>query len=61
VGPVRLPPAPGFDRIERTFYLPSPGFCMIVEQLSSVTDDVAALEPWTLTGAEVREVVVAPN
>jgi hypothetical protein len=32
---------------------------MIIEQLSSVTDDLAALEPWTLTGAEVREVITA--
>lgn len=32
---------------------------MIIEQLSSLTEDVAALEPWTLTGAEVREVIAA--
>ena len=32
---------------------------MIVEQLSSLTDDLAALEPWRLTGSEVREVAVA--
>lgn len=32
---------------------------MLIEQLSSLTDDVSRLEPWTLTGAEVREVVVA--
>ena len=32
---------------------------MLIEQLSSLTDEVAALEPWTLTSAEVREVVRA--
>nr|MCW2729036.1 hypothetical protein [Aeromicrobium sp.] len=32
---------------------------MIIEQLSTLTDDLAALEPWTLTGSEVRQVVVA--
>ena len=32
---------------------------MILDQLSSLTDDLAALEPWTLTGAEVREVAAA--
>lgn len=32
---------------------------MIIEQLSSLTDDLAALEPWTLTGPEVREVAIA--
>ena len=32
---------------------------MIIEQLSSLTDELAALEPWTLTGSEVREVVDA--
>ncbi|MCW2825121.1 MAG: hypothetical protein JWQ91_2038 [Aeromicrobium sp.] len=32
---------------------------MIIEQLSSVVDDAAALEPWTLTGTELREVAVA--
>jgi hypothetical protein len=32
---------------------------MIIEQLSSVTEELAGLEPWRLTGAEVREVVVA--
>ncbi|KAA1378450.1 HNH endonuclease signature motif containing protein [Aeromicrobium fastidiosum] len=32
---------------------------MLIEQLSSLTDEVAALEPWTLTGAEVREVIAA--
>lgn len=32
---------------------------MLVEQLSSLLDDTAALEPWTLTGAEVREVLTA--
>jgi hypothetical protein len=32
---------------------------MIIEQLSSLTDELAALEPWTLTGSEVREVVSA--
>jgi hypothetical protein len=32
---------------------------MILEQLSSLTDDLAALEPWMLTGAEVRQVAVA--
>ncbi|QGG41484.1 HNH endonuclease signature motif containing protein [Aeromicrobium yanjiei] len=29
---------------------------MILDQLSCLTEDVAALEPWALTGAEVREV-----
>ena len=32
---------------------------MIIEQLSSLTDELAALEPWTMTGSEVREVVDA--
>jgi hypothetical protein len=32
---------------------------MLIEQLSSLTDDLAALEPWRLTSTEVREVVVA--
>ena len=32
---------------------------MIIEQLSSLSDDLAAFEPWTLTGAEVRELAVA--
>ncbi|MCD9197457.1 HNH endonuclease signature motif containing protein [Aeromicrobium wangtongii] len=32
---------------------------MILDQLSSVRDDLAALEPWALTGGEVREVAVA--
>ncbi|NRQ50658.1 HNH endonuclease signature motif containing protein [Aeromicrobium stalagmiti] len=32
---------------------------MIIDQLSSLTGDAAALEPWTLTGAEVREVTRA--
>jgi hypothetical protein len=32
---------------------------MIVEQLSSLADDLAALEPWTLTGSEVKQVAVA--
>jgi hypothetical protein len=32
---------------------------MLIEQLSSLTDDLAALEPWTLTGSEVREVIKA--
>ena len=32
---------------------------MIIEQLSSLSDDLATLEPWTLTGAEVRQVAVA--
>ncbi len=32
---------------------------VIVDQLSSLADDLAALEPWRLTGPEVREVVVA--
>jgi len=32
---------------------------MLIEQLSSLTDDLAALEAWTLTGAEVRQVAVA--
>lgn len=32
---------------------------MIVEQLSSLLDDTAVLEPWTLTGTEVREVLAA--
>ena len=32
---------------------------MIIEQLSSLSDELGALEPWTLTGAEVRQVVVA--
>ncbi|WP_206759092.1 HNH endonuclease signature motif containing protein [Aeromicrobium sp. CFBP 8757] len=32
---------------------------MIVDQLSSLADDLAALEPWQLTGTEVREVIVA--
>jgi hypothetical protein len=32
---------------------------MIIEQLSSVTEELAALEPWRSTGAEVREVVSA--
>ncbi|MRJ78030.1 DUF222 domain-containing protein [Aeromicrobium sp. SMF47] len=32
---------------------------MIVEQLSSLTDDMAALEPWTLTGSEVKQVALA--
>ncbi|MCL3817868.1 HNH endonuclease signature motif containing protein [Aeromicrobium wangtongii] len=32
---------------------------MIVEQLSSLTDDLAALEPWTLTGGEVKQVALA--
>lgn len=32
---------------------------MIIEQLSSLADDAAALEAWSLTGAEVREVAKA--
>ena len=32
---------------------------MIIEQLSSLVDDAAALEAWSLTGAEVREVAKA--
>jgi hypothetical protein len=32
---------------------------MIVDQLTSLADDLAGLEPWRLTGAEVREVVIA--
>ncbi|MCD9197335.1 HNH endonuclease signature motif containing protein [Aeromicrobium wangtongii] len=32
---------------------------MIVDQLSSVSDDLAALEPWTLTGGEVKQVALA--
>jgi hypothetical protein len=32
---------------------------VIVEQLSSLADDLAGLEPWRLTASEVREVVVA--
>jgi hypothetical protein len=32
---------------------------MILEQLSSLTDDLAVFEPWMLTGAEVREVAAA--
>ncbi|WP_159085860.1 HNH endonuclease signature motif containing protein [Aeromicrobium chenweiae] len=32
---------------------------MILDQLSGLTQDAAALEPWSLTGAEVREVVGA--
>ncbi|MET0821738.1 MAG: DUF222 domain-containing protein, partial [Aeromicrobium sp.] len=32
---------------------------VIVEQLSSLADDLAGLEPWRLTSGEVREVVVA--
>ncbi|VXB71355.1 HNH endonuclease signature motif containing protein [Aeromicrobium sp. 9AM] len=32
---------------------------MIIEQLSSLADDAAALEAWALTGAEVREVAKA--
>ncbi|NRQ51307.1 HNH endonuclease signature motif containing protein [Aeromicrobium stalagmiti] len=32
---------------------------MIIEQLSSLSVDAAALEPWSLTGAEVREIVKA--
>ena len=32
---------------------------MIIEQLSSVTEELAALEPWRLTGSEVRELVIA--
>ncbi|MCD9197883.1 HNH endonuclease signature motif containing protein [Aeromicrobium wangtongii] len=32
---------------------------MILDQLSSVSDDVAALEPWTLTGGEVKQVAIA--
>jgi hypothetical protein len=32
---------------------------VIVDQLSSLADDLAALEPWRLTSTEVREVVVA--
>ena len=32
---------------------------VIVDQLSSLADDLAGLEPWRLTSSEVREVVVA--
>lgn len=32
---------------------------MLIEQLSSLTDDLAAFEAWTLTGSEVRESAVA--
>ena len=32
---------------------------MLIEQLSSLTDDLAAFEAWALTGSEVREVAVA--
>lgn len=32
---------------------------MLIEQLSSLTDDLAELEAWTLTGPELREVAVA--
>lgn len=32
---------------------------MILDQLSSLTDDAAAVEPWSLTAAELREVAVA--
>ena len=32
---------------------------MLIEQLSSLPDDLAALEAWTLTGAELRQVAVA--
>ncbi|GAA3513945.1 HNH endonuclease signature motif containing protein [Aeromicrobium panaciterrae] len=32
---------------------------MLIEQLESLTDDLAALEAWTLTGSEVREVAIA--
>lgn len=32
---------------------------MIVDQLTSLVDDTSALEPWTLTGAELREVTSA--
>ena len=31
---------------------------MIIEQLSSLADDLAGFEPWTLTGAELRQVAV---
>ncbi len=45
------------DRIEHTFYRDRG--IMIIEQLSSLADDAAALEAWSLTGAEVREVAKA--
>ncbi|WP_162891043.1 hypothetical protein [Aeromicrobium sp. A1-2] len=32
---------------------------VLVEQLSSVSDDLAGLEPWRSTGAEVRELVTS--
>ena len=32
---------------------------MLIEQLESLTDDLAELEAWSLTGAEVREVAKA--
>lgn len=32
---------------------------MLIEQLESLTDDLATLEAWTLTGSEVRQVAVA--